>query len=111
MLLRQPMPCALVFALAKAGKRRPARMAMIAITTSSSIKVKAATAPDDFGTSRQDLDCLTITDAKLCRTDGLSHRPPGHLSGCRARGRGLGRFGLGLLPFLFADFFRLVDQD
>src|SRR5205823_10375759 len=40
LLLMQPMPCALVLALAKAGNNIPARMAMMAITTSSSIKVK-----------------------------------------------------------------------
>src|SRR5947207_1916552 len=35
----QAMPCALVLDLAKAGNSSPARIAMIAITTSSSIKV------------------------------------------------------------------------
>src|SRR3954464_9860066 len=34
------IPCAFVFAFARAGKSIPARIAMIAITTSSSIKVK-----------------------------------------------------------------------
>ena len=34
------MPWALVFDLAKAGRSIPARIAMIAITTSNSIKVK-----------------------------------------------------------------------
>ena len=36
------MPWALVFALANAGNNRPARIAMMAMTTSSSIKVKPA---------------------------------------------------------------------
>src|SRR2546425_9491320 len=35
----QKMPWALIFALFKAGKSKAARMAMIAMTTSSSIKV------------------------------------------------------------------------
>src|SRR5438552_19040327 len=39
MLLKQEMPCALVLALLRAGTSIPARMAMIAITTSSSIRV------------------------------------------------------------------------
>src|SRR2546425_9955998 len=39
MLLRQAMPWALVFALASAGKSKPARMAMMAITTRSSMSV------------------------------------------------------------------------
>ena len=39
------MPWALVLALARAGSSNPARMAMIAMTTSSSIKVKAR--PED----------------------------------------------------------------
>jgi len=37
----QVMPCALVLALARAGRSRPARMAMIAMTTRSSISVNA----------------------------------------------------------------------
>ena len=40
MLLRQAMPWALVLAFANAGKSRPARIAMMAMTTRSSIKVK-----------------------------------------------------------------------
>src|SRR5580765_4944096 len=40
-LLRHWMPCAFVFDLLNAGSSRPARMAIIAITTSSSISVKA----------------------------------------------------------------------
>src|SRR5262245_17899747 len=36
------MPCAFVFALARAGKSMPAKMAMMAMTTRSSIKVNAA---------------------------------------------------------------------
>ena len=40
MLLMHLIPCALVFALASAGNNRPARMAMIAMTTNNSIKVK-----------------------------------------------------------------------
>src|SRR5438045_510020 len=40
-LLRQAVVCALALALASAGKSIAARMAMMAITTSSSIKVKA----------------------------------------------------------------------
>src|SRR5690606_32282550 len=39
-LLRHLIPCAFVFALAKAGRSMLARIAMIAITTSSSIRVK-----------------------------------------------------------------------
>src|SRR6185437_15086054 len=37
------MPCALVFAFASAGNNSPARIAMIAMTTSNSIKVNATT--------------------------------------------------------------------
>src|SRR5437762_12660515 len=40
-LLRHMTPCAFVFDLLNAGSSSPARMAMIAITTSSSISVKA----------------------------------------------------------------------
>src|SRR5688572_29653760 len=36
----QLIPCADVFPLLKAGRRRPAKIAMIAMTTSNSIKVK-----------------------------------------------------------------------
>src|SRR6266571_1584060 len=39
MLLKHAMPWALVFALASAGKSKPARMAMMAITTRSSMRV------------------------------------------------------------------------
>src|SRR5438093_11682513 len=39
-LLRHWMPCALVLAFASAGKSNPARIAMMAMTTSNSIKVK-----------------------------------------------------------------------
>src|SRR6516225_1173276 len=39
-LFMHRMPCALVLALARAGNSIPARIAMIAITTSNSIKVK-----------------------------------------------------------------------
>ena len=39
MLLRQEMPCALILALAKAGNNMAARMAMMAITTSNSMRV------------------------------------------------------------------------
>ena len=38
-LLMQPMPCAFCLALANAGSSMAARMAMMAMTTSSSIKV------------------------------------------------------------------------
>jgi hypothetical protein len=41
-LLRHPEARALSFALAKAGSNNAARMAMIAMTTNSSIKVNAA---------------------------------------------------------------------
>ena len=41
MLLKQEMDCALAFALDKAGKSIAAKMAMIAMTTNSSIRVKA----------------------------------------------------------------------
>src|SRR5687768_13711436 len=40
-LFRQPAPWAFSLALAKAGRSRPARIAMMAMTTSSSINVKA----------------------------------------------------------------------
>src|SRR5204862_344616 len=40
LLFMHRMPWALALALAKAGNNRPARMAMMAITTNSSIKVK-----------------------------------------------------------------------
>src|SRR6266446_3670145 len=40
-LFRHMMPCALIFALLNAGSSNAARMAIIAMTTSSSIKVKA----------------------------------------------------------------------
>src|SRR5438874_6337836 len=39
------MVCARALALLKAGRRRPARMAMMAMTTSSSIRVKAGPYP------------------------------------------------------------------
>src|SRR5882724_8426415 len=41
-LLRQEIFCPFIFALANAGNNMAARMAMMAITTSSSIRVKAA---------------------------------------------------------------------
>jgi len=41
MLFKHWIPCAFVFALPKAGSNNAARIAMIAITTSSSIRVKA----------------------------------------------------------------------
>src|SRR5258706_6526341 len=41
MLLMQAIACALLFALASAGRSNPARMAMMAMTTSSSMSVKA----------------------------------------------------------------------
>src|SRR5439155_4524710 len=44
MLLRQAVPRACSFALARAGKRMAAMMAMTPITTSSSIRVNAQTA-------------------------------------------------------------------
>src|SRR5258707_13199148 len=44
MLLRQEMPCALVLALDKAGNNNPARMAMMAMTTSNSIRVNPRSA-------------------------------------------------------------------
>ena len=40
MSFMQIMPCAFVFALANAGKSKPARIAIMAITTSNSINVK-----------------------------------------------------------------------
>src|SRR5213592_4979391 len=40
LLFMHMMPCALVLALAKAGKSKLARMAMMAMTTNRSIKVK-----------------------------------------------------------------------
>ena len=40
LLFMHEMPCALVFALAKAGNNMPAKMAIMAITTSNSINVK-----------------------------------------------------------------------
>src|SRR5579863_4783354 len=43
-LLRQVIDCALSLARANAGRRSPARMAMIAITTRSSMSVK----PEDW---------------------------------------------------------------
>ena len=48
MLLRQPIVCALPLALDNAGSNSAARMAMIAMTTSNSIKVKASTTPFDM---------------------------------------------------------------
>ena len=39
-LFMHDMPCALVLALERAGKSMPARMAMMAMTTSSSMSVK-----------------------------------------------------------------------
>src|ERR1700694_5120995 len=48
-LLKQEVRWAVLFALAKAGRRRPANMAMMAITTSNSISVKAlARGLEDF---------------------------------------------------------------
>ncbi len=40
LLFMHEMPCALVFALARAGNNMPAKMAIMAITTSNSIRVK-----------------------------------------------------------------------
>src|SRR5256885_6164207 len=40
MLLRHALPCALVLAFANAGNNRPAKIAMMAITTSNSMRVK-----------------------------------------------------------------------
>ena len=40
MLFMHEIPCALVLALPKAGRSSDARMAMMAMTTSNSIKVK-----------------------------------------------------------------------
>src|ERR1035441_5142259 len=51
MLLRQTIPCALNLDLAKTGKSRAASMAIIAITTNSSIKVKPC--PFALETGRQ----------------------------------------------------------
>jgi hypothetical protein len=42
LLLKHLIPCALALALAKAGKSMLAKMAIIAITTSNSIKVNPA---------------------------------------------------------------------
>ncbi len=47
-LFRQEIPCPLAFALANAGKSMPARIAMMAITTSSYIKVKPEFVGDFF---------------------------------------------------------------
>ena len=44
-LLKQVADCAFFLAMAKAGNSIAARMAMIAITTSNSIKVKARNEP------------------------------------------------------------------
>ena len=41
LLFMHEMPCALVLALARAGNNMPAKMAIMAITTSNSINVKA----------------------------------------------------------------------
>src|SRR5688500_6107021 len=48
MLFRQYILCPFAFAFASAGKSMPARMAMIAMTTSNSIRVKAANRFSDF---------------------------------------------------------------
>ncbi len=40
LLFMHEMPCALVLALARAGNNMPAKMAIMAITTSNSIRVK-----------------------------------------------------------------------
>src|SRR5436309_3183086 len=58
-LLVQSVLSALAFALARAGSNRPARMAMIAITTSSSMRVK----PCDWRTEwRVNGGCQTRDD-------------------------------------------------
>ena len=41
LLFMHEMPCALVLALARAGNNMPAKMAIMAITTSNSMRVKA----------------------------------------------------------------------
>ena len=42
------IPCAFVFAFASAGNNIPAKIAIIAITTSNSIKVNPRRAAEDF---------------------------------------------------------------
>src|SRR6266516_1322851 len=59
MLLRQIMPCALALALLNAGRSIAARMAIMAITTSSSMRVKALTI-SDFGFRISDLILVFI---------------------------------------------------
>ena len=64
-LFMQEMPCALVFALAKAGRSNAARMAMMAITTSSSIRVK----PD---LAEQPAVALVLRAAQACKLSSCS---------------------------------------
>ena len=45
LLFMHEMPCALVLALARAGNNMPAKMAIMAITTSNSIRVKPPRLP------------------------------------------------------------------
>src|SRR5262249_17406910 len=74
-LLIQTVFCALLFALDKAGRRRLARMATMAITTRSSIKVKPARVRDGHNADQAALAPLDILALILkgivgpCRTE------------------------------------------
>jgi len=60
----------LLFALAKAGKSRPARIAIMAITTSSSIKVKALS----LGGRQVKLRCWTALEVRRESTPRTKER-------------------------------------
>src|SRR5258708_10782895 len=65
-LLKHVAACALSFALLKAGNNIAARIAMIAMTTSNSIRVKA----QHSGTSDRFFRCEERFDGETLKTDG-----------------------------------------
>jgi hypothetical protein len=74
MLFRHDVPCALIFALDKAGRSKPASMAIIAITTSNSIKVK----PFRLGTVPELLKLFGIFILNLFLSLNLFQQPTHH---------------------------------
>src|SRR5262245_13013416 len=83
------MPCALVFALARLGRSMLARMAMIAITTSNSIKVNAAMA-GWRDTGRKPRECegaalMALNIASSFRTESSRVMRRGRLGSCQHR--------------------------
>src|SRR5215471_3717782 len=69
----QPVPCAFCLALARAGRSIAARMAMMAITTNSSISVKADLCEQEAELSQARLELFIIAympcNRKQCGTE------------------------------------------